>query len=51
MKDASTDVNYAILTKRVKLQYEKKPVSNLSMQSVGFEETFTIFIEIFLPQG
>ena len=52
MKDASTDVNYAILTKRVKLQHEKKPVSNLkSMQSVGFEETFTIFTEIFIPQG
>ena len=52
MKDASTDVNYAILTKRVKLQHEKKPVSNLkSVQSVGFEETFTIFTEIFIPQG
>ena len=28
--------NYAILSKRVKLQHEKKPVSNLlSMQKVG----------------
>ena len=34
------DANYAILTKRVKLQQEKKPESNLlSMQSVGFEHT------------
>ena len=33
-----TYVNYAILTKRVKLQHEKEPVSNLKcMQSVGFE--------------
>ena len=35
------NANYAILTKQVKLQHEKKPVSNLlSMQSVGLEQTF-----------
>ena len=44
MKDARTDANYAILTKLVKLQDEKKPVSNLlSVQSVGFEQTFMKF--------
>ena len=51
MKHARADANYTILTKRVKLQHEKKPVSNLlSMQSVGFEETFMKFIEILVPQ-
>ena len=46
-----TDVNCAILTTQVKLQNEKKPVSNLkSVQSVGFGQTFTEFIEIFVPQ-
>ena len=45
------DANYAMLTKRVQLQHEKKPVSNLlSMQSVGFEQTFMKFIEIFIKQ-
>ena len=35
------NANYAILTKQVKIQHEKKPVSNLlSMQSVGLEQTF-----------
>ena len=35
---ASTDANYAKLTKLVKKQHEKKPVSNLlSMQSVDVE--------------
>ena len=29
MKHARTDANYAILTKWVKMQHEKKPVSNL----------------------
>ena len=44
--------NYAILTKRVKLQHEKKPVLNLlSLQSVSFEQTFMKFIEIFVAQG
>ena len=48
MKHARTDTNYAILTKRVKLQHEKKPVSNLkSMPIVGFEQTSKKFIEIF----
>ena len=51
MKYAPIDANYAILTKGVKLQHEKKPVSNLlSMQSVGFEQTFMKFIKIFIPQ-
>ena len=51
MKHARTDANYAILTKHVKLQHEKKPVSNLlSMQSVGLEETFIKCIEIFILQ-
>ena len=51
MKHVRPDVNHAILTKWVKLQHEKKPVSNLlSMQSVGFEQTFIKFIEIFVPQ-
>ena len=43
--------NYAILTKQLKLQHEKKPVSSLiSMQSVGFEQTFMKFVEIFILQ-
>ena len=51
MKDATIDANYAILTKQVKLKHEKKPVLNLlSMQSVGFEQTFMEFIEIFILQ-
>ena len=40
-----------ILTKRVKLKHEKKLVSNLkSIESVSFEQTYTKFIEIFVPQ-
>ena len=40
MKHAKTDVNYATLIKRVKLQHEKKPVFNLkSMLSADFEQT------------
>ena len=51
MKHARTDGNYAILTKWVKLLHEKKPALNLlSMQSVGFEQTFMKFIEIFVSQ-
>ena len=51
MKHLRTDANYAILTKWVKLKHEKKPVSNLlSMQSVGFKQTFMKFIEIFVLQ-
>ena len=50
MKHGSTGTNYAILTKQVKVQHEKKPVLNLkSMQLVGFEQTYTTFIEIFVP--
>ena len=49
-KLASTGTNYAILTKQVKLQHEKKPASNLkSMQIVGFEQASLKYIEIFVP--
>ena len=49
-KHASTGTNYAILTKRVKVQHEQKPLSNLkSMQMIGFEQTSTKYIEIFVP--
>ena len=42
MKHIRTDANYYILLKRFKLQHEKEPVLNLkSMQSLGFEQTFT----------
>ena len=51
MKHARTDVNYAILTKRVKLQHETKSASNLKcMQGVGFEQTFTKFSGTFIPK-
>ena len=51
MKHARTDANYFILTKRVKLKHQKKPVSNLkSIKSVSFEQTYTKFIEIFILQ-
>ena len=40
MKHARQDVYYAILTKRVKLQHEKKPVLNLKyMPSVGLVQS------------
>ena len=45
MKHTRTDANYAILTKQVKLQHEKKPaLDSKSMQLVGFAETLTKFI-------
>ena len=45
MEHARADANYAILTKLVKLQDEKKPVRiYLSMQIEGFEQTFMKFI-------
>ena len=51
MKHARADANYPVLAKHVKLWHEKKPVSNLkSIESVGFEQTFTEFIEIFVAQ-
>ena len=51
MKRVRTDINHAILTKRVKLKHEKKPVSNFKcLQSVGFGQTFTDFSEIFVPK-
>ena len=50
MKDTRADTNYPVLIKRVKLQHKKKPVLNLrSIESVGFQQTFTKFIEIFVP--
>ena len=49
MKHASTGTNYAILTKWVKEQHEKKPVSSLkSMLFVVFEQLTTKFTEIFV---
>ena len=49
MKHETIDANYAILTRQVKPQHEKKPVSNLlSMQSVGFGQTCIKLIETFL---
>ena len=52
MKHARTDTNYPILIKLVKRQQQKTPVLNLkSIESVGFEQTFTKFIEIFVPQN
>ena len=46
MKHARRDANYAILTKLVKVEGEKKLVSNLlSMQSAGFEQTLMKFID------
>ena len=48
MKQAKTGANYVILTKWIKLQ-EINPASYLkSMQNVGFEQTSTKFIEIFV---
>ena len=45
MKHTRTDANYAILTKQVKLQHEKKPALELkSVQCVGFAEKLTKFI-------
>ena len=51
MKHETIDANYAILTRQVKPQHEKKPVSNLlSMQSVGIGQTCIKLIETFLLQ-
>ena len=51
MKHARTDANYPILTKRIELQHDKKPVLNLkSIESIGFDQIFKKFIEIFIPQ-
>ena len=45
MKHARADADYAIFTKLVKLQDEKKPVRiYFSMQIEGFEQTFMKFI-------
>ena len=49
MKHAKTGANYAILTKQVKLQHEKKSVSNFKrMQKLRFQQTFMKFVEIFI---
>ena len=49
MKHARADASYIILIKWVKLQHEKKPVSNLlSIQSIGIEQTFMKFWIIYL---
>ena len=51
MKHARKDANYAILTKRVRLKPEKKPVSNFkSTESLSLKQSFAKFIEIFVPQ-
>ena len=48
-KHASTGTNYATLTRQVKVQHKKKPVSNSkSMESEGFEQISRKFIEIFV---
>ena len=45
-KNYKADADYSISIKQVKLEYEKKPVSNLlGMQNVGFEQTFMKFID------
>ena len=47
MNLAYTGTNYAILTQYVKVQHEKKPVSNLKgMHIVRFELTSMKFIKI-----
>ena len=39
MKHARAGADYVKLTKQIKLEHEKEPVSNLkSMQNVGFEQ-------------
>ena len=45
MKYETIDAKYTILTKQVKLQHEKKPVSNLLSMSVCLQRTFMKFIE------
>ena len=50
-KHPSTGTNYAISTKQVKVQHEKKPVSNLKViQILGFEQTSTKSIVILDPE-
>ena len=49
MKHASLGTNYAILTKQVKVQHEKKPDSNFkSMQIVCFDQISTKFTNFVL---
>ena len=51
MKHTRTDANYPMIIKPVKPQHNKKPVLNLkSIESVGFVQTFTKPIEIFVLQ-
>ena len=52
MTHARSDITYPILTKQIKLQHEEKPILNLkSIESVGFQQTFTKFIDIFFSQN
>ena len=52
MKHAITGTNHAILTKHTKVKHEKRPVSNLKKYPDGrFEQTYTKFIEIFVPSN
>ena len=46
MKHARRNANYFRLTKLVKLQDQKKPVSKL-LQNAGFEQTFMEFNDSF----
>ena len=49
MKHASLGTNYAILTKQVEVQHEKKPDSNFkSMQIVCFDQIPTKFTNFVL---
>ena len=51
MQHATTSTAYAILTKQVKLQHEKKHKSNLkSIKSIGFEEISRKCNEIFVSK-
>ena len=45
MKYETIDAKYTILTKQVKLEHEKKPVSNLLSMSVCLQQTFMKCIE------
>ena len=51
LKHSRADVNYLMLTKQVKLKRKNKPALNLkSIGNVGFQQTFTKFVEFFVPQ-
>ena len=46
MKHGRTGANHIILTKRIKLQLKRYHMQRV--QNLGFEQTFTEFIEIFV---